>query len=161
MELKKTVAVGFLILKCAKTHILQNSKIYVILELRNKIDNRRLVLLSFFIFVLRLDKNNILVYNVSMNRNKNKLNSEMSSISEILSSMHNQKNVCNFLLEILTEAEVETLSKRWRILTMLAEGKTQREIAQDLQVSLCKVTRGSKILKNKKSVVTKYLTKEK
>ena len=96
-----------------------------------------------------------------MNRNKNKLNSEMSSISEILSSMHNQKNVCNFLLEILTEAEVETLSKRWRILTMLAEGKTQREIAQDLQVSLCKVTRGSKILKNKKSVVTKYLTKEK
>lgn len=42
---------------------------------------------------------------------------------------------------------------------MLSEGKTQREIAQDLKVSLCKVTRGAKILKNNKSVVTKYLIK--
>ena len=64
------------------------------------------------------------------------------------------------MLEILTKSEVETLSKRWRILTMLKEGYTQREIAQELNVSLCKVTRGSKILKDKNAIITKYLDKE-
>jgi len=85
---------------------------------------------------------------------------EIKDISEILDKMNSQKDIYNFLLEILTDSEVETLSKRWRIINMLNEGKTQREISKELQVSLCKVTRGSRILKNKKSVITKYLQGE-
>ena len=85
---------------------------------------------------------------------------EIKDISNILGKINSQNDICNFLLEILTDSEVETLSKRWRILKMLNEGKTQREISKELQVSLCKVTRGSKILKNKKSVITKYLKGE-
>ena len=96
-----------------------------------------------------------------MNRNMNDKNAEIEMISSAIYNLKNENSICNFLLEILTKSEVETLSKRWRILTMLSEGKTQREIAQDLKVSLCKVTRGAKILKNNKSVVTKYLIKEK
>lgn len=96
-----------------------------------------------------------------MNRNTNDKNSEIEMISNAIYNLKSRNGICNFLLEILTKSEVETLSKRWRILTMLSEGKTQREIAQDLKVSLCKVTRGAKILKNNKSVVTKYLIKEK
>ena len=41
--------------------------------------------------------------------------------------------------ELLTESEIETLSKRWRILNLLNEGVSQREIAKDLGVSLEKV----------------------
>ena len=84
----------------------------------------------------------------------------MNSILEISSrikKLKTDKEIYNFLLEILTMSEVETLSKRWRILKMLNEGKTQREIAKELNVSLCKVTRGSKILKNKNSVIVKNL----
>ncbi|MBQ9246339.1 helix-turn-helix domain-containing protein [bacterium] len=92
-----------------------------------------------------------------MNRNKN---SEIIEIANILASEKDNNEIQNFIVEILTEAELETLSKRWRILKMLKEGRTQREIAQQLNVSLCKVTRGSKILKNKKSISAKYLTKE-
>ena len=44
---------------------------------------------------------------------------------------------------------------------MLSKGETQREIAKKLNVSLCKITRGSKILKEKKSLVCKYFKKEK
>ena len=95
-----------------------------------------------------------------MNRNKQSVNTEIEDISAVIRMLDSEENICNFLLEILTEAEVETLSKRWRILKLLAMGKTQREIAQDLKVSLCKVTRGSKILKNEKSIVTKILIKE-
>lgn len=96
-----------------------------------------------------------------MNRNINTKVIEISDISNVICNLKSKNDICDFLLEILTEAELETLSKRWRIMTMLVEGKTQREIAQELKVSLCKVTRGAKILKNNKSVVTKYLIKEK
>ncbi len=81
----------------------------------------------------------------------------IKEISKTIKNMNSEKEVYNFLLEILTESEVETLSKRWRILILLMQGKSQREIAKELQVSLCKVTRGAKILKNKNSVTKKIL----
>ena len=84
----------------------------------------------------------------------------IKEIANIIKDLNSTKNIYNFLLEILTESEVETLSKRWRIIKGLSSGQTQREIAKDLKVSLCKVTRGSKILKNKNSVITKYFNKE-
>ena len=65
----------------------------------------------------------------------------------------------SFFKELLTESEIETLSKRWRILDLLAQGSTQRDIAKELKVSLCKVTRGAKILKDKDSILANYLIK--
>lgn len=81
----------------------------------------------------------------------------IKEISKTIKSIESVKEIQNFLLEILTESEVETLSKRWCILKMLEQGKTQRDIAKALNVSLCKVTRGSKILKDKNSVIRKYI----
>ena len=81
----------------------------------------------------------------------------IKELSRIVSTLKNDKDVYQFFRELLTESELDTLSKRWRILNMLKEGKTQREIAQNLGVSLCKVTRGAKILKSKKSIITKIL----
>lgn len=63
----------------------------------------------------------------------------------------------SFLEEILTKAELADISKRWRILKMLNEGYTQREIAKILNVSLCKITRGSQIINDKNAVSRKYL----
>ena len=93
-----------------------------------------------------------------MDRNKTH---EIKKIASVLAKESKPENIKNFMLEILTESEAETLSKRWRILEMLKEGRTQRTIAKELQVSLCKVTRGSQILKNPKSVIAEYLTEEK
>ena len=84
----------------------------------------------------------------------------IQEISKLINNINSDVDVFNFLTEILTPAEVETLSKRWRILKMLSEGRTQRDIAKELNVSLCKVTRGSKILKDKNAIVSK-LIKEK
>ena len=85
----------------------------------------------------------------------------MEEIAKLVSGLESCDEVYNFLFEMLSESELSLLSKRWRILNMLAEGRTQRDIASELGVSLCKVTRGSKILKNSNAVVTKYLMKEK
>lgn len=85
----------------------------------------------------------------------------IKEISKLVKNIDSDIELINFFKELLTESEIETLSKRWRILDMLVDGKTQREIAKDLQVSLCKVTRGAKILKDKNSVLRKYLIEEK
>ena len=83
----------------------------------------------------------------------------IKELSKIIDNIKTEDEAYSFLNEILTESELDVLSKRWRILKMLNEGCTQRDIAKRLNVSLCKVTRGAKILKNDKSVVKKYLMK--
>ena len=84
----------------------------------------------------------------------------MHTIEEIAQAINlmNKKEITNFFKELFTPAEIATLSKRWRILKMLA-GKefTQREISAKLQVSLCKVTRGAKILKTQNSITKKII----
>ena len=85
----------------------------------------------------------------------------LKEISKTLIDLKSKNDIYNFLQELFTEAELNDLSKRWRILKLLNEGVTQREIAKILNVSLCKVTRGAKIIKNKDAIVTKYLRKEK
>ena len=90
--------------------------------------------------------------------NRNKLD-EITDISYLLASENKTEAIKNFITELLTEAELETISKRWQILKMLLKGTTQRGISKELGVSLCKVTRGSQILKNKNSTAYQYLTK--
>ncbi len=91
-----------------------------------------------------------------MNRN---IENDITEFTSILKDSDNSEGLKIFS-EIFTEPELETLSKRLRILKMLSEGKTQREVARILQVSLCKVTRGAKILKNSKSIITKYIGRD-
>ncbi len=59
--------------------------------------------------------------------------------------------------EIFTPNEISTLTLRWQLLKDLYEGKTQRRIAADRKISLCKITRGSKILKTEGSYLKKVL----
>ena len=63
----------------------------------------------------------------------------------------------HFLEEILTPAECKDLALRWKLMEMLQEGIPQRKIASELGISLCKITRGAKILKNSRSVSKRYL----
>lgn len=81
----------------------------------------------------------------------------LSDIALALMQLKTDAEVSDFFKELLTPSEIETLSKRWRILKMLSEGKSQRDIAQELRVSLCKVTRGAKILKKDGSVIPKVI----
>ena len=83
----------------------------------------------------------------------------IQEISKLVKNLHTEAEIESFFKELLTESEIETLSKRWRILDLLAQGSTQRDIAKELKVSLCKVTRGAKILKDKDSILANYLIK--
>ena len=96
-----------------------------------------------------------------MNSNRQVTDKNIMQICQAISEMKSSEEVYNFLFEVLTDAEIDALSKRWRILNMLHSGVTQREIAKELHVSLCKITRGAAILKNKNAITNKILIKEK
>lgn len=52
------------------------------------------------------------------------------------------------LLEgLLTPREIEEVTFRWRLLSRLVQGQTQRDISRELGVSLGKIARGSRLLK--------------
>ena len=48
---------------------------------------------------------------------------------------------------LLTPQEREKIALRWKLVCLLEKGETQRRIAAELGISLCKITRGSHELK--------------
>ncbi|HOL32151.1 MAG TPA: Trp family transcriptional regulator [Anaerohalosphaeraceae bacterium] len=91
---------------------------------------------------------------------RNKREPEKSCIDDlcsVLCDIRQPEQMRIFLDEILTPAERKDLSLRWQLMKMLQQGFPQRQIAAQLGVSLCKITRGAKILKNNQSVSKQYL----
>ncbi|BCS97523.1 hypothetical protein DSLASN_31550 [Desulfoluna limicola] len=62
-----------------------------------------------------------------------------------------------FLDEILTPKERNDVAMRWQLMVELHQGQTQRSIAKRHKISLCKITRGSKILKTEDSFTANAL----
>jgi len=77
----------------------------------------------------------------------------IKEISQILSKIDSGKTIEEFLFSILTPSEVKNISSRWEIVKRIEKGLSQRKIATDLHLSLCKITRGSRELKKSNSVL--------
>jgi len=91
---------------------------------------------------------------------RNKIKDRKLSVTEIIDiccGIDNPQTMRIFLNEIFTPAEIQDVALRWRLMTLLSEGVPQRDIAKELGISLCKITRGSKVLKNRGSVTKKLL----
>lgn len=61
-----------------------------------------------------------------------------------------KKLMAEFLMDILTPAEFETLALRWQIVKKLQKGEDHRSIVGELCLGMSTVTRGSRELRNKK-----------
>ncbi|WP_022663748.1 Trp family transcriptional regulator [Desulfospira joergensenii] len=75
----------------------------------------------------------------------------------VISSIKDLDELNRFFRDIFTPAELDDISLRWKLLKDLHQGMTQRKISEKYGISLCKITRGSKVLKQKGSVVLKVL----
>ncbi len=75
----------------------------------------------------------------------------------VLAGITDREEMTSFLREMLTEKEMNDVALRWQLLKELYRGETQRTIAARHKLSLCKITRGSKILKADNSVTRKIL----
>lgn len=76
---------------------------------------------------------------------------------DIIFKIDNVDDLTQFFEDIFTPAELDDISLRWKLLKDLHKGMAQRKIADKYGISLCKITRGSKILKKKDSIVLKLL----
>jgi TrpR family trp operon transcriptional repressor len=98
---------------------------------------------------------------VNSNKKKDMNEIQFDDIVKILAQEDNEKVIRQFLEAILTPNEIETITSRWKLVCMLKSGMTQREIAKELGVSLCKITRGSRELKfgpkSFRTLVKKYM----
>jgi len=84
-------------------------------------------------------------------------NTATEELIEIFARTQTVKEMRVLFREMFTPSEIETLTLRWQLCKDLYEGKTQRKIAADRKISLCKITRGSKLLKAKDSFLKKVL----
>ena len=82
---------------------------------------------------------------------------EVEALAALLAASASAGNLPVLLREILTPAELHNLTLRLRLLRMLCDGVSQRNITAALGISLCKITRGSRILKNPESISAKLL----
>jgi len=77
----------------------------------------------------------------------------------VLAETTDLEKVRAFLDDILTPKERSDLAMRWQLMVELHQGQTQRSIAKRHKISLCKITRGSKILKTEDSFTANALKK--
>jgi TrpR family trp operon transcriptional repressor len=85
------------------------------------------------------------------------MNTVTRELIEIFSRTTNPREMELLFREIFTPSEIDTLTLRWQLLKDLYEGKTQRNIAAKHKISLCKITRGSKLLKARGSYLKRVL----
>lgn len=87
---------------------------------------------------------------VSMYRNNN---DNFNELINIFCKVKCESEMKKLFDELFTDAEIKDFILRWILFKELKSGKTQREIAKLHKLGLCKITRGSKILKNKNSII--------
>lgn len=83
----------------------------------------------------------------------------LEELVEIFAKTTDKKQMRKLFEELLTKAELTDIEKRWFIMKELYKGLPQRKIAKEMEVSLCKITRGSNVLKQDDSLFKEYLAK--
>ncbi len=83
----------------------------------------------------------------------------IDELAAALTQVRTQADMRLFLEEVLTPGERHDLTLRWQLLRMLTEGISQRTIAKELGISLCKITRGSRELRKEKSIARDLLAR--
>jgi TrpR family transcriptional regulator, trp operon repressor len=76
---------------------------------------------------------------------------KLDEIARALARATSPRQVERFLRSILTPTEIREISSRWALVRLLDQGASQRSVAKKLGLSLCKITRGSRELKKRRS----------
>ncbi|MFP4473800.1 MAG: Trp family transcriptional regulator [Candidatus Omnitrophota bacterium] len=84
-----------------------------------------------------------------------------TDLVDVFAAIHDPKDMRRLLNELLTANELEDVWRRWQIMRDLSRGLAQRDIAERHNMSLCKVTRGSKIMQDKHSICRQIIEERK
>lgn len=96
-----------------------------------------------------------------MSAHKEEIAQSTEDLITLFSSIQDKDEIKQLFSELFTTSELRDVVLRWQLLKDLTSGMTQRAIAAKYNISLCKITRGSKILKNQDSIVRAVLVDHK
>ncbi len=85
----------------------------------------------------------------------------LNEVISCIASTSDKELLSSFFDCLFTPAELLDIGKRWLLVKEIDKGTTQREIAKEFKMSLCKITRGSKELKKEDSAFRIMLDKVK
>lgn len=86
-----------------------------------------------------------------------RVDENLSELAEALANTSDARLIKNFLCRLLTPSETADIAARWALVKALEQKIPQREIARTLGLSLCKITRGSREMKNPDQAFLKML----
>lgn len=70
-----------------------------------------------------------------------------SDLLRVLAALNDPEAIELLLGDLLSPAEIRSVRERWAIVTRLAEGKTQREVRDEVGVAIATVSRGAQQLR--------------
>lgn len=97
------------------------------------------------------------MYSNSMNIDDPAVELNLKELSRTLAATTDPMLIEDFLRSLLTPSETADIAARWALVKALDNKVPQREIAKELGLSLCKITRGSRELKKPDSPFRKML----
>lgn len=65
---------------------------------------------------------------------------------QLFAAVRSEEEAEMLLKDILTPQELDSIAERWQLIRALDAGKPQRDIAKELNISISKITRGSRML---------------
>ncbi|MDT4761983.1 Trp family transcriptional regulator [Sphaerochaeta sp. PS] len=86
------------------------------------------------------------------------MENDFEDLVRIFAKTTDEQQMRQLFEEMFTPSEQKDIALRWNLMKDLYRGIPQREIAANHGISLCKITRGSKILKQKNSYCRKILS---
>ena len=92
-----------------------------------------------------------------MNVDDSRVRINLTELAGALAATDDSGLIRDFLYCLLTPAETADIAARWALVKELKRKTPQREIAKDLGISLCKITRGSRELKKPGSAFQRIL----
>jgi len=79
------------------------------------------------------------------------------NLIEIIQKCKTQEELEKLILILLSEKEIYSFEERIKILLELSLGKTQRQVAENLNCSVVTVTRGAKVFNKNKEFLDEFL----
>ena len=98
--------------------------------------------------------------NVSANLDKDEEKRGKEELLDIILSVKDKEELQSLFDDIMTDREMSDVVQRYLLMDDLWRGKSQRDIAAERSMSLCKITRGSKMLKKKDGFMRRWFTQK-
>ena len=86
-----------------------------------------------------------------------RVDENLTELALALAKTNDTMLIKDFLRRLLTPSETADIAARWALVKALEQKTPQREIAKNLGLSLCKITRGSREMKNPSQAFQKML----